>query len=106
MEKLTGISNTDLLGERPLSVVLVEMFKWMEIITREYIESTSKQYFPGICSVQQHNPHDPTNYTNIVLVAHNGFQFDFPILLSEMERRREHFSTSLNYQYFLGKGGL
>ena len=34
-------------------------------------------------------------YRCVVLVAHNGFKFDFMLLLSELARRPEHFSTSL-----------
>lgn len=30
-----------------------------------------------------------------VLVAHNGFKFDFPTLFAEIDRRKEHFDTSL-----------
>ena len=46
--KLTGIRNTDLLGERPLSVVLLEFLTWVSTTTREYTESTGNSHFPGI----------------------------------------------------------
>ena len=47
--KLTNIRNVDLLGERPLSVVLTEFFTWITTTAREYAESTGKHYFPGNC---------------------------------------------------------
>ena len=31
---------------------------------------------------------------HVVLLAHNGFKFDFPILLAEIERRPEQLDTS------------
>ena len=94
--KLTGITNTDLLGERPLSLVLVEFLTWVSTTTKEYSESTGNVHFPGIifyfksiCILLM----------CVVLVAHNGFTFDFPILLAEMERRKDHFTTSLIHSH-------
>ena len=47
--KLTGIHNSDLLSEWPLSVVLKEFFSWLETTTREYAENIGKESFPGTC---------------------------------------------------------
>ena len=46
--ELTGITNTDLLGERPLSVVLMELLSWVDTTTTEVAQSTGQAYFPGI----------------------------------------------------------
>lgn len=46
--ELTGITNTDLLGERPLSVVLMELLSWVDTTTSEVAQSTGMTYFPGI----------------------------------------------------------
>lgn len=50
--ELTGIRNTDLLGERPLSVVLNELLTWVDATTQECVQSTGKTYFPGISYFQ------------------------------------------------------
>ena len=39
------------------------------------------------------------NFPEIVLVAHNGFAYDFPLLLAEIERRPNCLST----QHFVAK---
>jgi hypothetical protein len=45
--KLTGIHNTDLLGQPPLSVVLRELLSWISSTTEEYSETTDHTHFPG-----------------------------------------------------------
>ena len=47
MIKLTGIHDTDLLGERPLSVVLKEFFTWVETVVNEQSGRTGKDHHPG-----------------------------------------------------------
>lgn len=45
--KLTGIHNTDLLSQPPLSVVLKELITWIGTTTREYADYKGTDYFPG-----------------------------------------------------------
>ena len=46
MTELTGLSNLDLLGERPLSVVLKEFLQWVEATVHEVARHTEEEYFP------------------------------------------------------------
>lgn len=68
MVKLTGIHNTDLLSERPLSVVLKEFLTWISTTTKEYAESTGKDWNPGTVNSQG----GVYRFQTQVLVAHNG----------------------------------
>ena len=43
---MTGLSNLDLLGERPLSVVLKEFLQWVEATVHEVSRHTGEEYFP------------------------------------------------------------
>ena len=43
----------------------------------------------------QRNKYIASSLFFIVLVAHNGFLFDFPILLAEVKRRPEVFNLSI-----------
>ncbi len=79
-------------GERPLSVVLPIFLDWLITTTSDVSSATGTLHYPGLtgfiqCSV--------IVSLSIVLVAHNGFSFDFPILLAEVERRPEVLNVSL-----------
>ena len=72
--KVTGITTTMLRSERPLSVVF-PFLDWVITITSHVSDATHTLHYP-------------------VLVAHNGFAFDFPILLAEVERRPQQLRFS------------
>lgn len=95
--KLTGIHNTDLLGQPPLSVVLRELLQWITNTTEEHNHNTGRTHFPGI-SPDLNEFQDSLILLLLlltVLVAHNGFKFDFPLLFAEIDRREEHLNTSI-----------
>ncbi len=89
-------------------MVLPQFLQWVTSVTAEVSDTTSTTHFPGI-------PIDFFFYQILfitflfymyaVLVAHNGFSYDFPILFSEVESRQIplsifqthniHFSDSL-----------
>ncbi len=74
-------------NEQPLSHVLAQFLLLVTSVNAEVSDSTSTTHFPGS------KLYLLFFYTNIVLVAHNGFSYDFPILFSEVEKREIPLST-------------
>ncbi len=88
MTRITGISQAMLRNEQPLSLVLLQFLQWVTSVTAEVSDATSTSHFPGIAIDLFSNVFDLLHFNiHVVLVAHNGFSFDFPILLSEVESR-------------------
>jgi DNA polymerase III alpha subunit (gram-positive type) len=75
VQELTGINNDMLKEERPLCIVLPEFLKWL-VDTAKEASDENTVYYP-------------------VLVAHNGFTFDYPMLLAEIKRTPEISFQSL-----------
>lgn len=91
VSQLTGIYYTDLMGQPPLSVVLNDFLKWIDVTTKEHVEKTGRDCFPGILFMYPLN----NLSSGIVLVAHNGYKYDFPLLFAEVDRRKQHLDTSV-----------
>lgn len=72
-------------SEKPFSVVFPEFIKWLATTTSHVSDATSIPHYPGNIVTSKLVMY--FTYNIIVLVAHNGFAFDFPILLAEVERR-------------------
>ncbi len=92
-------------SERPLSAVLLQFVEWLTSAVTHDSDVTSTVHCPGniiysLClQIEMYA-------VTIVLVAHNGFSFNFPILMAEVENRDNlslsiftsnliHFSDSL-----------
>ena len=88
--KLTGIRNTDLLGERPFSVILSEFLTWITttMTTQEYAESTGNHYFPGI--FVHHAIHQYCSFGGSQWVY-----FWLPNPFDGIDRRNDQLNTSL-----------
>ncbi len=93
-------------SEQPLSVVMPTFLEWLARNLAHITETTKTPYHPGILNSFVQARTDAILFI-LVLVAHNGFSFDFPILLAEVERRVElnvanfvssnvHFSDTLH----------
>lgn len=104
--KITGITQTMLRTEKPLSVVLPLFLEWLVSAVTHVSDATSTVHYPGMLYSFPLLTITITYTVTIVLVAHNGFSFDFPILMSEVETRDNislalftsnsiHFSDSL-----------
>ena len=72
VQKKCGITTQMLVAEPPFRHVLEELYAWINSTVQEVEHSHALKYYP-------------------VLVAHNGFVFDFLILLSELHRRNIPF---------------
>ena len=82
-------------SEKPFSVLFQSFLHWIES-TVKYVSDTTTLHYPGMqinltSSLQQ------IFYLHFhaVLVTHNGFGFDFPVLLAEVERRPRQFASSI-----------
>ncbi|XP_048589220.1 uncharacterized protein LOC5522005 isoform X2 [Nematostella vectensis] len=76
-----GIKKRTLRAKPDLSKVLTKFSKWLKIVTFLVERSTGKPHYP-------------------VLLAHNGFSYDFPILLSEISRRKDMDQNILSFVQF------
>ena len=92
----TGITTALLRPEKPLSKVLPEFLKWIYITTQEYNEASGCDHYPGLSETLMHTWSicEVIACVHAVLVAHNGYRFDFPMLLAEIERRPEKLALS------------
>eukprot|EP00731_Ephydatia_muelleri_P000697 Em0001g697a len=83
--EVTGISNEMLKQKEPFKVVFTHFLMWIDTTVAEVFKTTGVAHIP-------------------VLVAHNGFCFDFRILFAEMQRhkmscdiiRQIHFADTLH----------
>lgn len=79
-------------SEKPLSVIFPLFMEWIAATMTLVRDTTGKSYYPGMmksrCMLKSEV------FFNVVLVAHNGFAFDFPVLFAEVERRPTDLSTS------------
>ena len=78
---------------------------WIHVTTQEYNEACGCDHYSGLSQFSCITCYKIT----LVLVSHNGYRFDFPILLAEIERRPEklaltqlvthniHFSDTLGH---------
>ncbi len=92
--KLTGISQTTLRSERPLSVVLPQFLEWLNSAVAHVSDATCTVHYPGMYYIQPLFTYIVTYSVTVVLVAHNGFAFDFPFVMAEVENR-DNLSMSL-----------
>ncbi len=81
-----NIYDGDLVNEKPFSEIFSEFLQWISSIVTTAEKHTGIIYTPDInyCFyfILHLLPHNICFY--VVLVAHNGFNFDFPCLLSEI----------------------
>ena len=83
VEKKCGITTQMLYYEKPFTVVFEELLSWISDCISEIQQHTEVLCYPGmnlLLSIR-------TECVYTVLVAHNGFTFDFRILAAEIERR-------------------
>ena len=87
MSEKCGITSRDLFNQPNFTTVLTNFIKWIDTCVNE-AQQNGVSYYPGnpsscMCTVII------CNYTTfIVLVAHNGFPFDFIFLVAEVNRRK------------------
>ena len=86
-------------GERPLSAVFPSFIDWLATTTAHVSEVTGTPHYPGKTGLL-HTTIPSTYHFHSVLVAHNGFSFDFPVLMAEVERRPERRPESLATSIF------
>ncbi|CAB4008933.1 uncharacterized protein LOC113677423 isoform X2, partial [Paramuricea clavata] len=77
-----GIKASDLEGKPAFHVIFNKFLKWLHNLLKRVRQKTGDSYFPVLC-------------------AHNGYGFDFPILLSNMERcgMKEHVLKKINLHF-------
>eukprot|EP00731_Ephydatia_muelleri_P012151 Em0006g1045a len=80
---LTGITDSMLIGKKRFKDVCTKFLHWIDAMSNEVLVKT------GVCSVP-------------VLVAYNGFRFDFPIMLAEIQRNSMSFVEVLNRNIHFG----
>ena len=71
--------------EKPFTVVFQELLSWINDTINEIQGNCESRYFPGMHSIVLVIVVLKCLYT--VLVAHNGFAFDYRILTAEVEHR-------------------
>ena len=93
VRELTGITEALLRDKKLFSVIFSEFLDWISTTTKEVSEASNAPHTPGThtckCTCIQYIIAATVQLTNnffSVLVAHNGYQYDFPILLAEIER--------------------
>ena len=84
-----------LVGQPPFGTVFTKFLKWIEKCVEEACCGNNELYCPGI-HICIHRIYSYIVYVHIyitvllsfylVLVAHNGFNFDFPFLMEEIRR--------------------
>ena len=77
-----GITARDLFNQPNFSTVLVNFIQWVDTCVDE-AQQSGVSYYPGSFHITRVNL---TSHT--VLVAHNGFPFDFIFLVAEVKRRK------------------
>ena len=79
-----------LVGQPSFSTVFIKFLKWIEQCVEEACCGNNDKYCPGICvyayTVYVHLYIAVLVSFYLVLVAHNGFDFDFPFLMEEIRR--------------------
>ena len=97
VQRLTGITDAMVKDEEPLSMVLPKFFSWLSETTQEVSKSTKLHPGKDSCDtvedVMCHHYHESA--FTAVLVAHNGYEFDFPLLLEEMKRTPQLSTSTL-----------
>ena len=78
-----GITAHDLFNQPTFTTVFKNFIQWIKICVTE-AQQTCVPYYPGIHGCKHCNYF--TFY--IVLVAHNGFPFDFIFLVAEVKHRK------------------
>ncbi len=71
--KLTGVSQTMLWSERPLSVVLPQFLEWLNSAVAHVSDATRTVHYPGMYYIQPLFTYIVTYSITAVLVSHNGF---------------------------------
>ncbi len=89
VSKVTGITATMLRNEKPLSEVLPLLLQWIQSTTEYVSDCTDTVHYPGMQLLQIIINVIIILHLHflVVLVAHNGFSFNFPLMLAEVERR-------------------
>ena len=92
VSKKCGITAQMLYGQPPFSVVFQQFLGWINQCVEEVC--SNDLYHPGKLQMTA-NTHIVTSYS-LVLVAHNGFAFDYLFLMAEIKRRslEESFNTT------------
>ena len=89
VRELTGITEALLRDEKPFPVIFPEFLDWISTTTKEVSEASNAPHTPGthtFTCTQYFTTIIAATVLFSVLVAHNGYQYDFPILLAEIER--------------------
>ena len=71
--------------EKPFTVVFQELLSWINDCINEIQQNSKTSYFPGMNLLLSISL-KLNECIHTVLVAHNGFTFDFRILAAEIER--------------------
>ena len=119
MSKKTGINAALLRNQPPLTQVFQEFLNWIHQIIQQLEEERGlNSYHPGTqfiqCIVTKFELY---SWTFAVIVAHNGYKFDFPLLLAEINwcsglstgslvSSKWHFSDTLVYLRKVKKDGF
>ena len=84
-------------SEKLFSVVFQSFLHWIESTTKYISDTTDTLHYPGMQKVTSLPPSIHIFYLHFhaVLVTHNRFGFDFPVLLAEVERRPRQFASSI-----------
>lgn len=83
----TGIAAALLQHEKPLSVVLPEFLKWISITTKEVAEQAGASHYSG--TISKTDFFTMSFFLSAVMVAHNGFKYDFSLLAEIMQTPKE-----------------
>ena len=89
MSNLTGITNSMLTGKKSFSDVFAEFLQWIDATVNEFTPSNDVRVIPG----ETMSFHYDILILQAVLVAYNGFRFDYPITLAEIQRNSLSFEA-------------
>lgn len=85
--------------EKPFTVVFKELLSWINDCITEIQQTSKSSHFPGMNLLLRISL-KLIEYIHTVLVAHNGFTFDFRILAADIERRNlKHKLYSANLKF-------
>ena len=87
MSEKCGITSRDLFNQPNFTTVLTNFIGWINTCVNE-AQQSGVSYYPGIPSSCMSTIIICYSITLVVLVAHNGFPFDFVFLVAEVNRRK------------------
>ena len=84
VEKKCGITSQMLYYENPFTVVFQELLSWINDCINEIQQNSETSYFSGM-NLPLPISLKLNECIHTVLIAHNGFTFDFRILAAEID---------------------